>query len=240
MVKVNWKRFWQSYRRRDAAREEDLFFEVGKTVNHRPISEEAFALSIDLIASHLELTRRDKLLELCCGNGLMTRRLAPLVSEVQAVDFAEHLIIRARKFAAAQNVSYICADAIVHLKHLAQTREFIPAKILLGDALSYFEPPELTEMLRAASALTANHFIFMATGVPCDELKWNFYDTPERVQRYEQNQLRPDNTNDGIGRWWRKEELESIGRDLSLKVIVREQPSPLSTFRVDAILRTCE
>ena len=56
MTKVDWKSFWQSYRKREPVSEEDLFFEVGKTVNQRPISEPAFALSIDLITRALELT----------------------------------------------------------------------------------------------------------------------------------------------------------------------------------------
>jgi cyclopropane fatty-acyl-phospholipid synthase-like methyltransferase len=237
MAGVNWKSFWQSYRQKEIASEEDLFFEVGKTVNQRPISEEAFALSIDLIARGLELTASDRLLELCCGNGLMTRRLAPRVHEIHAVDFAEHLVAHARKFAALGNVTYVCADTVVYLNELARTREFVPTKILLGDALCYFEPTQLSAMLQTARRLTSDDLVFMASGIPCDELKWNFYDTPQRVQRYQENQLRPDNTNDGIGRWWRREELESIGRNVSLAVEVREQPAALSNFRVDAIFK---
>jgi len=238
MTKVDWKSFWQSYRKREPVSEEDLFFEVGKTVNQRPISEPVFALSIDLITRGLELTCHDRLLELCCGNGLMTRRLAPLVHKIQAVDFSEHLIGNARKFNVAENVTYICADAITYLQDLAQSRAFIATKILLGDALCYFEPDELSKMLRATRELAAGSFTFMATGIPCDELKWNFYNTPDRVQRYHQNQLRADNTNDGIGRWWQKAELESVGQALALEVTVKEQPATLSTFRIDAIFRT--
>jgi SAM-dependent methyltransferase len=238
MTKTDWRTFWQSYRKTKVASEEDLFFEVGKTVNQRPISEAAFQLSIDLITRDLELSKHDKLLELCCGNGLMTRRLAPLVSEIRAVDFAEHLIANARKFVPAENVTYVCADAIAHLNDLALTKDYVPCKILLGDALCYFEPDELAAMLRAAKQLTSDQFIFMATGIPCDELKLNFYNTPERMKRYEENQLLPNNTNDGIGRWWRKEELQSAGRNLALEVAVREQPQALSNFRVDAIFRS--
>ena len=198
MTKTDWKNFWQSYRKTRVAGEEDLFFEVGKTINQRPISEAAFQLSIDLVTRGLELSTHDRLLELCCGNGLMTRRLAPLVSEIRAVDFAEHLIANARKFAPAENVTYVCADATAYLNDLALRKDYASSKILLGDALCYFEPLDLDEMLRAAGRLTSDRFIFMATGIPCDELKWNFYNTPERVKRYEENQLLPGNTNDGI------------------------------------------
>jgi predicted TPR repeat methyltransferase len=185
MATVTWKSFWKSYRKTKVANEEDLFFEVGKTVNQQPISEAAFQLSIDLIIRGLQLSRHDTVLELCCGNGLMTRRLAPLVAEIQAVDFAEHLIANARKFSPKANVSYICADAVAYLNELASSKTFVPSKILLGDALCYFEPTDLSEMLQATIKLTGNRFIFLASGIPCDELKWNFYNTPGRVKRYQ-------------------------------------------------------
>jgi SAM-dependent methyltransferase len=238
MPSVDWQKFWSTYRKKEVRAEDDLFFEVGKTVNQRPISEAAFQLSIDLVRRGLELSPSDKLLELCCGNGLMTRRLAPLVSEIRAVDFAEHLVANARRFAPAENVTYVCADAIAYLNDVALTKDYIPSKILLGDALCYFEPDELAVMLGATRQLTSDNFTFMATGIPCHELKWNFYNTPERVQRYEENQTLPDNTNDGIGRWWRKEELKDVARQLNLRCVVINQPPELSAFRIDAVLET--
>ena len=75
----------------------------------------------------------------------------------------------------------------------------------------------------------------MATGIPSDELKWNFYNTPDRVRRYEENQFLENNTNDGIGRWWRISELEQLARDRGLKLDVQTQPTFISNFRVDAV-----
>ncbi len=236
---TDWKNFWSSYRKMEVASEEDLYVEVGKTVGGKPVSEEAYQLSIDLITTGLKLSQRDLLLELCCGNGLVTRRLASLVARIRAVDFAEHLIANAERFSPADNVSYFCGEALDHLNDLAQSKEFVPTKVLLGDCLCYFEPKTLRAMLQAVQGLTANHFVFMASGIPCDELKWNFYNTPERVRRFEDNQLLAENTNDGIGRWWGKEELEEIGKALGITAVVREQPSVLSNFRVDAVFASC-
>src|SRR5205814_9641078 len=178
MSEIDWKTFWASYRKLEVSKEDDLYFEVGKTINGQPVSAAAFQLSIDLIIRGLELSRHDRLLELCCGNGLMTRRVAPLVDQIQAVDFAEHLIRNAGRFSPAENVRYICADVVHHLNDLVLSRSYIPSKILLGDSLCYFEPHSLEEMLTAAGALTGGRLVFMASGVPCDELKANFYSTP--------------------------------------------------------------
>jgi hypothetical protein len=235
---VNWRRFWETYRTTEIRSEQDLFFEVGKTVNQQPISEASFKLSTERVARDLKLNSGDTLLELCCGNGLMTLPLASWVSEVYAIDFARHLIENARKFRQAPNINYICADAVRYMADLAARRSYIPSKILLGDALGYFEPGSLGDILSSVIKLTGNQFILLATGIPSDELKWSFYNTPEHMRRYEENQRLEGNTNDGLGRWWHTHELEQLARDCGVGLVVKKQPPELSTFRVDAIFNS--
>lgn len=236
MSAPDWKEFWRNYRgQHEIASGRDLFVEAGKTVGGEPISEPAFELSIHLVAEALHLHAEDRLFELCCGNGLMTRPLANLVAEVCAVDFAEGMVAHAREFRAGPNIDYHCAEAVAFINAAAETGSYVPSKILLGDALGYFTPASLREILVAAQKLQKSGVTFLASGIPCDDLKWNFYNTPERVRRYEENQLNPGNANDGIGRWWTKEEIARIGRELSLEVTLREQPPELSTFRMDAL-----
>ena len=95
----------------------------------------------------------------------MTRRLAPCVNEIQAVDFAEHLIANARKFAPAPNVQYFCADAVNYLAELVLSKAYIPSKVLLGDALCYFDPRALTEIRLPSTYCNKS---FQTTGIPCD------------------------------------------------------------------------
>ena len=110
MSLTDWRSFWNSYRRKEVASEDDLFIEVGKTVHGLPISREEFRLTIERIVMFLHLKPNDRLLELCCGNGLMTRALAPAVAEIEAVDFGAHLIAHAREQTRNANVHYVCAD----------------------------------------------------------------------------------------------------------------------------------
>lgn len=238
MGDVDWKEFWRTYRETEVKSESDLYYEVGKTINQQPISEESLRHSVEIVARGLELSRSDRLLELCCGNGLMTRYLAAMVDAVCAVDFAERLILHARKFRSAPNVQYVWADALEFVRNLGARPGYIPSKVLLGDALGYLEPAMLDEILTSLSRLTEKDFIFMATGIPSDDLRWNFYNTPERVRRYEENQLRENNTNDGIGRWWRTAELEDIAKESGLRLTISRQPEKVCNFRVDAIFQT--
>ncbi len=237
MPGIDWRSFWNSYRKKEITSEDDLFIEVGKTVLGRPITPDQFRRTTEQITGLLRLSPDDKLLELCCGNGLMTRALAPLVAKAEAVDFSAHLITHARERTGDENVRYVCADAIEHLETLVVKRSFIPTKVLLGEALAYFDPTDLHAMLERISRLTTNDFVFLATGVPCDELKWNFYNTPERQERYAQNQQRTGNTNDGLGRWWTKDELRKASEGLKIESTVFELSATSSEYRVDVLYR---
>jgi SAM-dependent methyltransferase len=234
MDAIDWRDFWNSYRKATVESEDDLFVEVGKTVGGRPISRAHFRLTIERIAARLRLTPNDRLLELCCGNGLVTRALAPVVAEIEAVDFSKHLIAHARAETKSGKLRYFCADVLEHLATLAESPSFLPTKILLGDALAYFEPATFCAMLTQISCLTNGRFLFLATNIPCDELKWNFYNTPERRERFAENQRQAGNTNDGLGRWWSKEELTRAGAALQLGVIFFDEPATPSDYRIDA------
>jgi methylase of polypeptide subunit release factors len=52
---------------------------VGKTVNGQEIPESQVGLIVENIANVLRLNAKDSVIDLCCGNGLITRQLAPLV-----------------------------------------------------------------------------------------------------------------------------------------------------------------
>lgn len=238
MSASDWRNFWNSYRKGEGTSEKDLFVEVGKTVQGKPIARAQFEQIIARIGNLLRLSPNDKLLELCCGNGLMTRALAPRVAEIEAVDFSEHLIAHARERTKETNVRYFCAEVLERLNRLIEARNFVPTKILLGDALAYFEPGALRSMLELIAGLTTGEFLFLATNVPCDELKWNFYNTPDRKQRYAENQRQPSNTNDGLGRWWKKEELQRAGEELGIEATLFDQQVALSEYRIDVLFRS--
>lgn len=59
----------------------------------------------------LELTGREKLLDLCCGQGVFCRLAAPHASAIVGVDASSQLIQAARKYGGGENISYVVADA---------------------------------------------------------------------------------------------------------------------------------
>ena len=55
-------------------------------------------------------------------------------------------------------------------------------------------------------------------------------------QRHAANEALAPDTNDGLGRWWRTEEIEAACRKHGLNVRIENQPDALSNYRMDALI----
>ena len=228
----NWEGFWNSYRKKESQNKEDLFFQVGKTINKIPIADSLFQDMVEDIIQNLQLNDEDVLMELCCGNGIITLPLSTIVKQIYAFDFTDHLIESAKKHSQQSNINYTIGNAKSDFMELFQY-EKKPRKFLMNDSLGYFEPNDLVTIIKK---INCDSFLFYITGVPCDELKWNFYNTPERKNHYLKMQTLEENYNDGIGKWWKVEEIKTITDKLGLKVTIHNQPAAISNFRMNILI----
>jgi SAM-dependent methyltransferase len=53
-----------------------------------------------------------RVLDVGCGEGLLTRRLAPLAEHVAGIDLSAPVVERARALADADNLTYVCGDVL--------------------------------------------------------------------------------------------------------------------------------
>jgi SAM-dependent methyltransferase len=230
----NWENFWKEWRTKTVETEEDLYFQVGKTINKKPIEKEIFNGLTRKITNLLRLTSSDILVELCCGNGLSTYELKDYVKKIIAVDFSPHLIETAIKYKSADNISYVLMGVFDFLEHYEW--DVLPSKFLMNDSLAYFNPEDLKKMLSYISDLSKGDFIFLLTGAPNDDLKYKFYNTDERRQMYLENIANGDTTNSGLGRWWKPEEIKEIISLAGLNCTIQNQPIDVSNYRMDIII----
>ena len=93
-----WYKFWQKYRLVEINNENDLLYQVGRTINKKPISKEESDLYVQDIKNKLKLNGNDVLLDLACGNGIITYELSNYVKKVIGVDFSNPLIANAKKY----------------------------------------------------------------------------------------------------------------------------------------------
>lgn len=243
-MRNNWQSFWDGYRNADARTEDDLFVQVGKTISREPIPRDMFDSMVERIVDRLQLGPEDHLLDLCCGNGLVSFELARVAGRVTGVDFADHLIRAAKAFKSRPNIDYRVGDVTSPVAEMIGRASAgggasgqMPGKFLMNDALAYFDPPMLETILDNILAAREGHMLqFLLTGIPNSALKWNFYDTPERKQRYAENLLANDDTNDGLGRWWAAAEIEAACAERGLEVDVQNQPESISDYRMDALI----
>jgi 2-polyprenyl-3-methyl-5-hydroxy-6-metoxy-1,4-benzoquinol methylase len=71
-----------------------------------------FDIIAEDIMSKLEININDTVLDVCCGNGLITRKIANYSKEVYGLDFSEILIRTAKETNYNKNITYQLGDAL--------------------------------------------------------------------------------------------------------------------------------
>jgi len=231
-----WETFWSDYGPEHAVTEDDLFRQVAQTREGRSISKELFNQTLDHIEERLELSPKDHLIDLCCGNGLVSYELAVRVAYVTGIDFVPRNIRTAKEQKQAENITYILNDITSPISILIGKNTF-PEKFLMNYSLGYFGPSQFDVILsNIVQHMADRPFRFLLTGIPCFDLKWNFYNTEERVARHLESEKKRKDINDGVGRWWKAGEIEGICSQHGLRVQATNQPRKLSNFRMDALV----
>lgn len=228
---------WERYYTERTARlgPDEYLSQVGHTVNGRPISDHQFQLLLDQIRQSLDLTQSDHLLDVCCGNGLFTQRLAAEVSAVVGVDLSAPLIDIARKAHGAENIAYFQLDA-AKLGDLDGNHRGPFDKIVMYAALQHFAPSEFERVLDQMLDLAAPEATIMLGFVPDRALKWRFYDT---WKRRAEHVWRTMMKRELLGTWWSREALERMCQKRGLTCRFEELPTELhaANYRFNAVLR---
>ena len=108
----------------------------------------------------LELQAGERVLDIACGNGLTSRRLATMGAEVVAFDFAEELITRARRRTKdSDRIIYHVLDATDEAALLALGEGRFDAAIC---HMALFDMAEIDPLMRALSLLLrpGGRFVF--------------------------------------------------------------------------------
>lgn len=227
----NWHRYWNSAPA--GVPETEYLGQVGKTVHGRPVSEESLQRMAEDVVRGLALSAGDRLLDLCCGNGLLTTRWAEHCAQVTGVDFSEPLIRVARDRFSRPNVSYVQAD----VRRLpAEILRHSFSKICVYEALQNFKPEEAEQVLRALRGSESRAAPVYLASIPDRDRIWRFYDTEERRQEYRR---RLEEGTEAIGTWWMKSDLADVASRAGYAIEFRD-PHPMlhvAHYRFDALLR---
>ena len=139
---MDWKHFWNhgpQVSNRDFARQ------VGRTYRRVPSSMADLDAVAQRIIDLLAVSPESTLLDLACGNGLLTSRLAPRVRSVTAVDYSKPLVRVARQHFHRDNIQYLIGD--VGTFELARGAPRYDCVVMIA-ALQFFDDRVTSALLR--------------------------------------------------------------------------------------------
>ncbi|MGZ8933270.1 MAG: class I SAM-dependent methyltransferase [Methylobacter sp.] len=227
--------YWKNYYDLSSQQFDDsLLKQVGKTVNGQEIAEYQVKLIVENIANVLRLNAKDSVVDLCCGNGLLTRQLAALVKDIVGVDFTSGLIDAARKYNGFSNIEYVNSDVLcLEPGYFSGLK-----KIIMYEALQHFSEEQLSALLKELSNLGTGSLVFFGS-IPNKEKLSVYYDTEEKFAFYMQ---RESESRPHIGRWWLTDEIERLVSSRGFKANFLPQEPTLYTayYRFNVLLEKCQ
>ena len=226
----NWNAFWQQ----DPQKFDELqFFEqVGKTTKKCAISRDQFEILNASLLANLQLRSTDEVLDVCCGNGIVSCRVAQLCRKVVGIDYSPYLIEIAKKYNKPENVEYFQIDAM-SLKTWRILDNF--DKIYMYEALQHFHPNQFAALLTDFQKFMKGDYFLFIGSVPDVVKKWSFYNTRLRQIDYYIRKIRGT---ESIGTWWDKNDIRLVTEKIGLKVNFFDQPISLYTshYRFDMLI----
>lgn len=224
--------YWKDhYDRISLEHGDELLKQVGKTVNGERVADDQIKLIIESVTSALEINENDILIDLCCGNGVLTRKIAPRALNVVGIDFSKGLIDEANKHSRLDNITYLQHDV------LSLPGQFFSGKrkVLMYEAMQHFTQDDFHALLQALTGLDSGSIVLFGS-VPDKARLRNYYDTDEKYSFFQQRESegRPH-----MGKWWMTNEIEIIAARSRFQTQFLPQPSTLYTshYRFNLLLK---
>lgn len=209
----------------------DYWGQVKRTINGKPVPQQQIDMIVEAVRTGLAIEKSDILLDLCCGNGALTRYFFDLCNGGTGVDFSAYLIEVANShFIRKEREAFILGDVL----EFART---VPNPAAYTKALCYgsfmFLPEEVaSELLYVLSS----RFPFLERlyigNIPDKSLIKTFF---------KKNEYRPGIENDPgspIGIWRTTSEFEKLSKDTGWNAEITRMPRHFyaAHYRFDAIL----
>ena len=228
---INWRQYWEDFPLRFD--ESDFERQVGRTAHGGvPTPEAELSLVTEEIVDCLELSPRDRLLDLCCGNGLLSAKLATRCASVIGFDFSAPMIRIARKHHAPPSVDYVEGSVL----ELDTVLDPPFDKVCMIESLAYFGPEHLGRILDGVSRVGTRQVTALFSGVLDADSMWSFFDTAERRAAYEKQKREGREI---MGRWWERDEIASIAERHGYQATFTRQDARLNTahYRFNVVMR---
>ncbi|MEO1450533.1 MAG: methyltransferase domain-containing protein [Bacteroidota bacterium] len=225
---MNWRAYWDHQ-----AASSNAQAQVARTLHAQPLSEDILDQIVTYIAGLLDLQPSDRLLDICCGNGLLTERLATKCAETIGVDLSAGQIARAQELFPDTKVQYRTGDAAALPVDLQGPFD----KINLYFSFQYLDRPGqgAAALAGMAARLKPGGSILLGD-VPDLALLDQFY--PQLLDRW-RYRLKVRLGRSLMGKFWAAKEIARMAHANGLELEVLDQPShlPYAHYRRDFLLK---
>ena len=227
----DWRKHWNEVEVRAMQSIAESLRQVGKTVTGQPVQPHQIDLIAETIMARLELGSEDVVVDLGCGNGLLTQRVAQRIAWIAGIDVSTPLLSVARAWHTQSNCSYHVGD----LAMLGPLPVPEVTKAYCYEVLQHLTTAETQAMLEALRDQLGDRLILFAGSIPERSKLRMFYNTPSRWSAYE---LSEAEETEPIGHWWDRDELTALCSELGLTCEPCDQATALYTshYRFDAMI----
>jgi 2-polyprenyl-3-methyl-5-hydroxy-6-metoxy-1,4-benzoquinol methylase len=207
--------------------------QVEKTVSGQPISPAQFEAIILDVRKALEINKNDRVLDMCCGNGVITAEIAKACDSILGIDYSEPLIKIAKKYNQSDNTAYYHMSVLD--QNLINLVDRLFTKIYMYEALQHFTEKDLIKILDLIREISTPDAVIFFGSVPDLDKIWDFYNTDERREDY---RIRKSKNEEAIGTWWNRKTIEEIclQRGFELKFLAQNQLLHSAHYRFDFCL----
>lgn len=223
--------YWVSFWNNNAILEnENLQCQIGRTINKNPINTDTWLKTVDYITEIIELDKKDELIDICSGNGLLSIPFAQKCKYVTAVDVSEKLLSKI-DISAYPNVKTIVSDV-----RTMQFEGHSFSKAILYFALQHFNERETILIYKLVYNLLKPNGLFYIGDIPDSNKYFDYFNTKERQMAYFESILTMKPI---IGSWFSKRFLENLAIYVGFKkCTILDQPDYQinSHYRFDILL----
>jgi 2-polyprenyl-3-methyl-5-hydroxy-6-metoxy-1,4-benzoquinol methylase len=230
----DWRRWWRTTPNPTPG--VDPCVQVGRTVGGRGLPEAEVALLVTELRRLGQPAASHRALDLCCGNGMLTRRVWRECARVTGVDISEPLLqVACRSHAGDPGLTFVREDLSTCAFAGLPGAPF--DRISMVESLQYFHPEDALAWMAGLMTSLSDTFRMVCSGIPDADQFEAFADTPER--REAMLHLRAT-AGDPFGYWWTIPEAQELASRLGLQSsISRPHPSlSIAHYRFDLVLHT--
>lgn len=224
-----WKSYWDQHV--EGVSSDDPFRQVLRVQNKQPFSKELFEKISSHVVEQLDLADNHLVLDLCCGNGLLSATMAKHCDRVIGVDFSEKLI-QDISLRGASNITGIASDVL--------DIRFQPAsfdRILFAAALQHFSQAQVIRLFKDLAAWLKPGGKLLITDILDHSRIWNFYNSQVREDLYFDSEMEGTPI---LGTWFDGSWLEKLARHAGFeqaKIMMQPNDFLYAHYRFDMFCR---